>query len=172
MFLFTQTRENSKRSLSFLRAPGRLDAAFPEDCPTLLSTLLDGSLHNFYFRRRPCAVLKFPFSASRVLAQSLLSHFAAQSNIYFPSKRATEIKQKPSRRLNYQAMIEGGDNKEEQKYEKISEETEARRRRKKSACLKKLRCYTIVFHNKPKQPLLHQLDCVMRMKENATKDFK
>ena len=37
-----------------------------------------------------------------------------------------------------------------------------------AACLKKLRCYTIVYHNKPKQPLLHQTGSVKRARENAT----
>lgn len=46
-------------------------------------------------------------------------------------------------------------------------QTTERQEEAKKRCLKKLRCYTIVYHNKPKQPLLHQ--AALGTKEQGSK---
>lgn len=128
----------------------------------------DDNCTTFTFGGDPVLFWNVCFRSQKCL-RSLCTHISLSIKYLFPLETSDKNQTKPSQWLNYQAMIEGGDNKEEQKYEK--RDRGEQRRGKKSACLKKLRCYTIVFHNKPKQPLLHQPDCVMRMKKTATKDF-
>lgn len=140
--------------LQFNHLAGRLPGRLPNETMAFMPCLLDCkcSLHNFYFSpQRPSLFplgteslhlrclpsLNFFFFLFACLHSSFdqIFSYSLRGNVK-RDKSQTKPKKNDSRRLNYQQW--------------------SKRHRRKEKVTKKLRCYTIVFHNKPKKPLLHQ----------------